>query len=130
MEVKVKKRRYVLRYARAKPVPNFLQLPDSTNYFQKAVDIIEEQLKYRNRGPGLDEVRARPRPCHGRGVRRIDHTTDRRMRNTMGYQSRVGSACAVIPCQSISFAEGNGGEWRYMPAMGREEVNCLPDTHL
>ena len=28
--------------------------------------------------------------------------------------------CAVIPCQSISFAKGNGGEWRYMPAMGLE----------
>jgi len=27
---------------------------------------------------------------------------------------------AVIPCQSVSFAKGNGGEWRYVPAMGLE----------
>jgi len=24
---------------------------------------------------------------------------------------------AVILCQSVSFAKGNGGEWRYVPAM-------------
>ena len=113
MEAKVKKTRYGLRYAHTRPLPDFLQLErlacdlqDRANDFRRAADMIEEQLKYRNR-VWMKSVRDREL---GRDVRHFvadilrteagrtrdntwgkagDRTANRRMKNTMGYQLRT-----------------------------------------
>ena len=110
MEAKVKKTRYGLRYAHTRPIPDFLQLErlacdlqDRANDFRLAADMIEEQLKYRNR-VWMKSVRDREL---GRDVRHFvadilltvtcdntwgkagDRTANRRMRNTMGYRLSV-----------------------------------------